>query len=315
MSKEPTAADHSEVSAPACDSAAQKGALWLKAQMREDGSLRHASSLSDYYKVCYGLAVTGHNAATERMLDYFAGRFLKENGDLDGTGCPWFEDFRIYAHGWIIVAAMARGRFDIAYPILRFLSTFHDSRSGGFFTTAEGREQGDGSQEIMTTAMAGIACIWGGRLDLARATGTWMRNLYDEQPDLSRRLCFVWHSRDGLVADFPENRAKEYCVSTSEVSQRYYQYGIAAAFLTSLQAATGEQVMVETVSTIPGGDPVLRRGCVPSAPKRENWVGGGLDVSVDERSQGSWYCGSCAGRITGSAKPDGLVERSQCLRL
>ena len=241
MSKEPTAADRSEVSSPACDSAAQKGALWLKAQMRGDGSLRHATSLSDYYKVCYGLAVTGHNAATEQILDYFAGRFLMGNGDLDGTGCPWFEDFRIYAHGWIIAAAMARGRFDIAYPILRFLSTFHDSRSGGFFTTAEGREQGDGSQEIMTTAMAGIACVWGGRLDIARATGRWMRNLYDEQPDLSRRLCFVWHSRNGLVVDFPKDQAREYCVSTSEVSQRYYQYGIAAAFLTSLHAATGEQ--------------------------------------------------------------------------
>ena len=245
MSKDETEVYDSEISRLAQDSAAQKGALWLKAQMQSDGSLRDASSLSDYYKVCYGLAVTGHNAAAERMLDYVAARFLKENGDLDGTGCQWFNDFRIYAHGWLILGALTRGRFEIAYPLLSFLSSFYDDRSGGFFKTTEAQEQGEGFQEIMTTSIGGLACLWAGRLDLARGTGRWLRNLYDQQPDLSKGLYFTWHSRQGLVVDFPDDRAGDYLVSTSEVSQRYYQYGIASAFLTCLYAATREEEWLE----------------------------------------------------------------------
>src|SRR5687768_16600734 len=121
-------------------SPAQRGADWLVSLMQPDGSLRGASSINDYYKTAYGLAVAGRANEAERMLDYLARRFLKEDGDLDGSGCEWFELFRIYPHAWVLMTAVLRARFDIVHRVTSFLEKFQDPENGGFYTTPSQRD-------------------------------------------------------------------------------------------------------------------------------------------------------------------------------
>jgi hypothetical protein len=131
-----------------------------------------------------------------------------------------------------------RGRFAIAGSLLRTLVAYHDEDTGGFFATAEARKQEQGRQEIMTTSLAGLACLWAGRLDIAMRTGQWLRNIYDAQPDISKGLYQVWDSRKGLVTNFPKREAKAFLVDATQPEQWYFQYGISGAFLSSLSAAT-----------------------------------------------------------------------------
>ena len=222
-------------------SSSEQGAQWLIERQQTDGSLRGAVSLGDYYKAPFALAATGHNRECERMLDYVTRTYWQEDGDLDGKGLPWFQTFRIYPHGWLIMASMVRGRFDLAYSILRFLLTYFDERSGGFFATSKARHDQKGNQELMSTSLAGLACLWAGRLDVAERTGRWVETLFRAQPDLSRGLYHVWNSEHGLVVEVPAENAESFLVDATKPGQWYFQYGISAAFLSSLSAATGEK--------------------------------------------------------------------------
>jgi hypothetical protein len=222
-------------------SGAQHGAQWLITQMQPDGSFQNARSINEYYKAAFGLVTTGHNLEADRVLDYVSKTFLKTDGDLSGEGCVWFEDFRIYPHSWLLMAALMRGRFEMVYSLLSFIAKYHDESAGGFFQKTAGYEQGRGLQEIMTTGLAGLACLWGGRLEVAEKTGHWMENLYAAQPDLAKGLYFVWDSRRGLVTEFTKEESRNYIVDAAETQQRYYQYGVAAVFSSSLSAATGDR--------------------------------------------------------------------------
>jgi len=217
---------------------AARGAEWLLALQRPNGSLEDSNRLDAYYKSPFALIVMGHNPQAERMFDYIEKYLVKPGGDLDGTGVEWFERFRIYPHAWLAVAAMMRGRFRIAHSLLRTLVAYHHEETGGFFHTTEDCKQRQGRQEIMTTSLAGLACLWAGRLDIALRTGRWLRQIFEAQPDLSKGLYEVWDARNGLVTQFPANEAKGYLVDASQPGQWYFQYGVSAAFLSSLSAAT-----------------------------------------------------------------------------
>ena len=225
-------------------SPAQRAADWILSQMESDGSLRGASSINEYYKTVFALAVAGRVAEADRMLEYVAGRFLMDDGDLDGTGCPWFEQFRIYCHPWIAMAATVRARFDIAERILRFLDAWHDDKTGGFYGTTEQRQK-RAEQEMMTTGIIAIAMLWAGRTEIAKRTAVWMKNVWDAQLNLERGLCFVWHRDKGLVTNFPPDAVKSYMVDVTALAQKYYQYGIPAAFLSSFASVTQEQSWLE----------------------------------------------------------------------
>ena len=164
------------------------------------------------------------------MLDYIAARFLKADGDLDGQGCEWFDQFRIYPHTWVAMAAIQLARFDISERLLGFLEKFQDPRSGGFYGTFEQRES-QGEQEMMTTGLVAMAMLWGGRRERAGEVARWMKQLWEAQPDLKRGLYAVWHSRDGLVTKYPPEAARRYLVDAGELAQWYFQYGIPAGFL------------------------------------------------------------------------------------
>ena len=178
-------------------SSAHRGARWLIGLQRPDGSFKGARSVEDYYKAPFGLILTGHVAEAERLLDHVSKKYLREDGDLDGSGVAWFDQFRIYPHSWLTIAAMMLGRFEIAHSILRILVAYHDESSGGFFSTPQGRRQRRGVQDVMTTSIAGLACLWAGRLDIALRTGQWMQRLYEAQPNLAQAFTSSGTARPG----------------------------------------------------------------------------------------------------------------------
>ena len=233
-------------------SSAKRGADWLLERLQPNGSLQGGDHLNAYYKLPFALAATGHIAQCERVFDHIADRFFTGGGDLDGEGVPWFDQFRIYPHGWLAFTAALRGRWEIARPLMGFLEENHNPDTGGF-TARE-----DGSEEIMTTCMAGIAAIGCGRIDLAVSAAGWLHKVWLAQPDHKRGLYHVWQPGHGLVTEFPEDRAAWYLVDATQLRQWYYQYGISAAFLSQLSAHSGEPQWLDLARTILHGSHVCR---------------------------------------------------------
>jgi len=217
---------------------ARRGAKWILALQQRDGSLRDTECLEAYYKAPFGLVVAGYNLQAERMLDYIENTFLQSDGDLDGRGVEWWEQFRTYPHAWLTIAALMRGRFRIVHSLLRILLAYHDEPSGGFFTSTESSKLRAGHQEIMTTSLAGLACLWAGRVDVATRAGGWLHRIWEAQPDASKGLYQAWDTRTGLITEFPASEAKSYFVDALQPAQWYFQYGISAAFLSALAAST-----------------------------------------------------------------------------
>ncbi|MBL8296500.1 MAG: hypothetical protein JNN08_31940 [Bryobacterales bacterium] len=213
--------------------AAGRGAQWLLALLQQDGQMGNASALDAYYKVPCGLLFTGHRAEAERVYDYSIGRFLQPDGDLDGTGVGWYDRFRIYPHTWLTWAATELGRPD---ELSRFLVSRWNPETGGFRADAEGTE------EIMTTSMAGLACLRAGHAEVAAGVARWLERMMQAQPDLSRGLIHVWKPGVGLTEG---DGSVWYIVNAKELRQWYFQYGISAAFLADYARRSGEQRWVE----------------------------------------------------------------------
>ncbi|MBI3208657.1 MAG: hypothetical protein HYZ37_07125 [Candidatus Solibacter usitatus] len=206
---------------------ARKGRDWILRHLQTDGSISGASDLRAYYKTPFALLQSGASAEADRVLDYVESRFLRDGGDLDGTGVPWFPIYRTYPHSWLCCGAMKSGRFELARALSGFIATFHNPSSGGFFA-----DEARSVEEIMTTSMAGLASLWSGRLDLAMAAAGWLENLMNAQPHLERGLYTSW--RDGLVTTFSEQEQPGCFIDASKPRQYYFQFGISAAFLSSL---------------------------------------------------------------------------------
>lgn len=214
--------------------AADKAAGWLLNLLEEDGSFRGGADLRAYYKTPAALLAHGHVNEAHRVLDYVESRLLLAGGDLNGEGVPWFTMYRTYPHSWLCCAAVTAGRFALARQLATFVSTYHNGQSGGFYA-----DEARSGEEIMTTAMAGLASLYSGNQDLALAAAHWLDHLWTAQPNIRLGLYTAW--RDGLVRRYPEAEAASYFVDAAKKRQYYFQYGIAAALLSAVAGVTGDQ--------------------------------------------------------------------------
>jgi hypothetical protein len=215
---------------------AERGAQWLLALLQDDGSFRGAPPLDAYYKTPCALLGSGHTEEANAVLDCVAERFLQRDGDLDGSDVPWYERFRIYPHAWLACGALQLGRPDFADPLVRFLVYRWNDETGGF------RADADGTEEIMTTSMAGLACLWAGKRDIGRGVASWLERVMSAQPDLRRGLYHVWKPGFGLVEG---DRSVAYLVDASEPRQWYFQYGISAAYLSQYSLVENDASCLE----------------------------------------------------------------------
>ena len=214
----------------------RRGAAWLLALQEADGSLRGATALDAYYKGPCALTFAGHRQAAERLLDFAAQRFLKADGDLDGSGVGWYDRFRIYPHAWLLWGAIELGRSEVASALSAFLKRQYNDSTGGF------RADAAGTEEIMTTSLAGLAMLRAGQTDLARGAGAWLERVLAAQPNLQRGLLHVWKPGVGLTEG---DGSVWYRINAAEPRQWYFQYGISAALLADLSRQTGEARWLE----------------------------------------------------------------------
>jgi hypothetical protein len=145
-----------------------------------------------------------------------------------------------YANSWIIIGAHRLGQFDVSQKGMDFLMDFWDPQSGGFYSSPTQRDA-DTKQDVIYTGFCGLAALYAGRVEIARAVGRWMRTVLDIQPEFPQKLYTVYSRAEGLHIIPDPAEEKRYVVSQdAKRDQFFFQPGVAAGFLARLFQATGE---------------------------------------------------------------------------
>jgi hypothetical protein len=192
---------------------------------------------------------------------------LDDEGDLTGRYArpPLHQHFYSWANSWVICGTQCLGQFAISVPALDFLLTLQHPDTGGFLTA--GPEAGlNDHQDVLSSAAAGLACLYGGQLAAAEAAGRFLLWMWENQPGgAAARLYFMAHQADEIIAEFDEDDAEYYAVNSNRPGQWYHIPALAAGFLFLLHEATGEATYLQ------GGHDYLRfaDGCAADRYRSE----------------------------------------------
>jgi len=219
--------------------AIDRGVAWLLGQQNPDGSMDPVEGgIGGYYKVPYAFSLTGNVAAGVRLVDWVRENNFAADGDFKGLSPRLgpHTTYYHYANSWLVCGAERLGQFDISRPAAQFLMDLQDD-SGGFPTAGPEAKPGD-AIDLMSTPIAGLACLWVGAVECAQRTGDLLVRMLDEQPMPDERLYFI-RDANGLVVDFPPEEATQHVIDTAPEKQWYFICGACAAFLVRLCRATG----------------------------------------------------------------------------
>jgi hypothetical protein len=146
-----------------------------------------------------------------------------------------------YAETCLAYGAHLLRRFDLARGLMDWATRYQDAETGGVFMDRE-RTGADGAQIVFLTAQYGMSAVITGQIEAALKVGEWVRRLWEAQPELPERLYCVWTRAGGLATTVPAGEdARHYVNESQEIRQFHYNGGIAAACLTHLFMATGDE--------------------------------------------------------------------------
>jgi len=230
--------------------ARDKGSEYLRSIQREDGSFPGVErGAGAYWGIPIALYVGGHSAGANRLFRWIRKNAFTAEGDIGPS--PAEATFHHYAYekSWLIEGAHRLAQFDLSQKGTDFMLRMWDEESGGFFSSATERSA-DTKMDLWINSGSARALLYTGRLDVARATARWMKNLMDLQPNYPEQLYPVWSKAKGLITE-PEmdDRSRDYRFPAdwryvlnqkAERDQTFFNPGIAGGFLARLYQSTGE---------------------------------------------------------------------------
>jgi hypothetical protein len=217
-----------------------RGVEYLLRQQRADGAIGQPETegAGPYYKALWAFAAGGRPVEGNRLATWLARNVQTEEGDfagpLRGKG---LDGVYSYANAWLTCGAQKLGRFDVSRRAMDFLLLLQHAEDGGFRVL---RDNEAAPQDVLCSSQGGNACLLTGRLAEAKNVGRFLRTVWEAQPDPERELFFVYKPGQGLRTDFPEERQQMHSIRIDRTLQRYFNAGIAAAFLARLTMATGD---------------------------------------------------------------------------
>ena len=230
-----------------CRQAVVRGLKWLLAQQAADGSIKPIEhGLNTFHKVPYALALTGQLERGSRLCAWLQENVLDEEGDFT-LRCERqgpLASFYHYANSWLVMGAHRLGQFGVSLRAAELLATLQHPQTGGFLTM--GPESSlDGMQDIMSSAMAGLAMINTGQIATAQAVGQFLVSMYDRQPKLGSQMLFVQQKGDRLVNEWPEGQGQAFALTLRAPEQWYFVPGLAGGFLAKLYEVTGQETHLQ----------------------------------------------------------------------
>ena len=222
--------------------ACRRGTEWLMNRMNPDGSIGPEGCRLCYYRVPWSFALMGELPVAIRLLDWIGSHMFSPSGAFEGVSDRgiFATRFGSYPIACLLIGAAMMQRFEIVYPGTRHLLAWQDPETGGFHNSLDDMTD-RGEQELFPTAQGGMSLLMTGQIAAARKTGGWLKRLWDLQPDVESKLYHVFTRSGGLFTDYAPEQETAYLTKKNEPWQHHYNGGIAAAFLTKLFTATGDE--------------------------------------------------------------------------
>jgi len=223
------------------------GADFLGSRQRPDGMVGDVTTagLGGFYKAAWALAAAGRTDAAARLAGWIRRHGITPEGDF---ACEFsrgpLEQVYPYPNAWLAAGLHRLGAYDLSRPAMRFLATLQDPESGGIATRVGGPAP-NVRQEVMSSAMTGIAALATGDQSIADGVSRFLRRVLDAQPEPKRLLCHVYVPGRGVITEFAPEDAAAYAVYADRPLQAYFQYGIGAAFCVRYFQATGDRAALD----------------------------------------------------------------------
>lgn len=221
---------------------------FLLSQQNEDGSFNPVEQgVATYYNVPYALAVMGQTERAARLCVYALENFMDEEGDFVGpfSRPPLHQRQYLVANAWMIAGAQRLGQFAVSLRGIDFLGSLQHPQSGGFFTAGPAATV-DGEQDVLSTAVCGLALMYCGRLDEAIQAAHYLRHVWDNQPAAGARLFLKTRKGDKIVTEFSADNADEQMITVGKRRQWYHAPSITAGFLAKVAEVTGDIQLLGT---------------------------------------------------------------------
>lgn len=234
-----------------CKRAAIEGVKWLVRQQTSDGSIQPvAEGLAAFHKVPYALALSGQSGRGARLCIWIGANSLDEEGDLGATFGRQGPLSRYYHYGssWVICGAQRLGQFGLSMRAFDFVASLQHPDTGGFLRS--GPQAGfDDDQDILSTAMAGLAALYMGREEAATAAGQFLIRRWEEQPPSGQLMYLAVRRGEEPLRVFPGELAREYTIAVDKPQQWYFVPGLAAGFLVRLWEATEDEALLQVAQS------------------------------------------------------------------
>ena len=231
-----------------CRSATVGAVKWLLTQQNADGSFAPVEhGMATHNKLLWALNDMGQQPKAAQLSTWLRENGLDEEGDFGGLSRPTpYDHFPMIGNAFLAVSAMRLGQFALAYPAVGMISSFQHPQSGGFFTAGPEATLLD-EQDMITTALCGLACLQGGQLEAAEAAGRFLLALWEAQPGGAAARLFLAATGDspGPVTKWETGQAVWYSVDTNLPEQPYYAPSLAAGFLALVHDATGDSAYLD----------------------------------------------------------------------
>ena len=226
-----------------CTLARDRGAHFLESRQGPDSMIGavEEGGLGSFAKAVWALAAAGRTRAASRLAGWIRRHGFTPEGDFAGAfSRGYLEEFYPYPNAWLIAGLQRLSAYDLTRPAIRFLTALQDPASGGL-AVRRGGPGPDVRQEVLSSAMAGIAALASGEQPLADGVYRFLRHVLDAQPEPERMLCHTYAPGRGVVTQFPVDQATQYAVQADQPRQPYFLFGVGAAFCVRYFQATGER--------------------------------------------------------------------------
>lgn len=218
-----------------------RGCAYLLEKLRPDGGLvTQERGLTDYYKIPSALQACGKTHAANRLCHWIRKHGMTAEGDFGPRPPEANGYYYTYYNSWVILGSHRLGQYDLSQRGMDFVMRFHDSVSGGFYSSPTERSA-ETLQDLWVVSGCGQAALCTGRTEVGRAVGRWMQEVMNQQPNHPKQLYSVYSRVKGLhtVPD-PADEIRYVCNNDAQRDQFFFHPGIATGFLCRLYQATGE---------------------------------------------------------------------------
>ena len=234
----------------AAKQAAIKAVKWLIKQQNDDGSYEPlAEGMAGFHKVPYALAQSGQSGRGVRLCTWIVDYSLDEDGDLGATFGRQgpMERYYLYPSAWLVAGAQKLGQFGVSMRAWDFIASLQHPDTGGFLRT--GPEAGlDDEQDMLSTAVAGLAALYMGDEPVATAAGDFLVRRWESQPSSGDRMYLMVRRGEEPVRVHGEGLECEYVLQMAAAKgepgpdgQWYFVPGLVAGFLARLSEATADR--------------------------------------------------------------------------